>query len=142
MNTAIIAKVSIHIDAPVATVWKAVTDPGLVKQYFFNTDLVTNWKVGNPIYFRGEWDGQAYEDKGTVLAFEPQKMLQYDYLSSWSDKPDLPENYQTITYELTPKDNGTLLSITQNNVDSEAQKEHSEHNWEMVLGEMKKMLEA
>ena len=52
---------------------EAIIDPVKVKQYFFGTDLVTNWEVGKPIFFRGEWEGQAYEDKGTVLQFEPKK---------------------------------------------------------------------
>ncbi|MCB0628303.1 MAG: SRPBCC domain-containing protein [Saprospiraceae bacterium] len=142
MSKTITATVSIQLDAPVAKVWKAMTDPAEVKQYFFGTDLVTDWKVGSPIYFRGEWEGQAYEDKGTVLQFEPESMLQYDYFSSWSDLEDKPENYQTITYTVEPADNGTLLTITQTNLPGEDQKEHSEQNWAMLLGEMKKLVEA
>ena len=141
MNTDIIARINLQINAPVPAVWKALTDPAVVKQYFFGTDLVTDWQVGGPIFFRGEWEGQTYEDKGTVLQYEPQKMLQYDYYSSMSSKPDLPENYQTITYEVKPKDGGTLLIITQTNVPSEESKEHSEQNWLMVMGEMKKTVE-
>lgn len=135
-------RVSILLDAPASTVWKAVTDPVEVKKYFFGTDLVTEWQVGQPIYFRGEWEGQPYEDKGTVLAYEPEKMLQYDYYSSFSDKEDIPENYQTITYELEPQAGKTLLKITQTNVDSAEQKEHSEQNWDMVLQELKKLVEG
>ncbi|PHN04714.1 SRPBCC family protein [Flavilitoribacter nigricans] len=142
MSKEIIARTSILLDAPVATVWNAVTDPAEVKKYFFGTDLVTSWKVGEPIYFRGEWEGQAYEDKGTVLRYEPQKQLQYDYFSSFSDKEDLPENYQTITYEVEPRDGKTLLSITQTNVPTTEQKDHSEENWNMVLQELKKLVEG
>lgn len=142
MSKTITATVSMEFDVPVAKVWQAITDPALVKQYFFGTDLVTDWKVGNPIYFRGEWEGRAYEDKGTVLRFEPEKMLQYDYYSSWSELEDKPENYQIITYTVEPKDNGTLLTILQTNVPGEEQKEHSEQNWLMVLGEMKKLIES
>jgi uncharacterized protein YndB with AHSA1/START domain len=141
MSKTITATVSMEFDAPVAKVWQAITDPALVKQYFFGTDLVTDWKVGKPIYFRGEWEGQAYEDKGTVLQFEPEKMLQYDYFSSWSELEDKPENYQTITYTVEPKGDGTLLTIIQTNVPGEEQKEHSEQNWAMLLGEMKKLVE-
>jgi len=142
MSSPLVAKVNILLDAPPAKVWKAVTDPAEVKKYFFNTKLVTDWEVGKPIYFRGEWEGQAYEDKGTVLQFRPQKMLQYDYWSTFSGKEDVPENYQTITYELEPQGDGTLLTITQTNVPSEESKEHSEQNWGMVLAELKKLVES
>lgn len=142
MTKEITARVSIQLNAPIATVWKAITDPAEVKKYFFGTDLVTDWTVGQPIYFRGEWEGNPYEDKGTVLQFQPQKMLQYDYYSSFSEKEDIPENYQTITYELEPQNGGTLLKITQTNMGSEEQKQHSEQNWDMVLQEMKKLVEG
>lgn len=46
------------INAPLEKVWKALTEPEIVKQYFFGTDLVTDWKVGSPIIFQGEWEGQ------------------------------------------------------------------------------------
>lgn len=142
MSKEIIAKVSILLDAPVSTVWKAITDPAEVKKYFFGTDLVTDWEVGKPIYFRGEWEGTAYEDKGTVLDFQVEKMLKYDYYSSFSGKEDIPENYQTITYEVEPKNGQTELRITQTNVADEDSKEHSEQNWNMVLQELKKLVES
>ena len=142
MRKDIIAKVSIRLEAPVPVVWKAVTDPVEVKKYFFGTDLVTDWKVGEPIFFRGEWEGQAYEDKGTVRHFKPQKMLQYDYFSFFSGKEDVPENYQLITYELQPAGDHTLLTITQTNVASAEQQEHSEQNWNGVLAELKKLVEG
>lgn len=142
MSKAIQAETSILLDAPITKVWQAVTDPAEVKKYFFGTDLVTAWKVGEPIYFRGEWEGNAYEDKGTVLQYQPEKMLQYDYFSSMSGKEDLPENYQIITYELEARDHKTLLKITQDNVPSEESKEHSEQNWNMVLEELRKLVEA
>lgn len=142
MSKAIVAKVSILLDAPVSTVWKAVTDPAEVKKYFFGTDLVTEWKIGSPVYFRGEWDGKPYEDKGTVLDFQPEKMLKYDYYSSFSGKEDIPENYQIITYEIRPENDKTELTITQTNVATEDAKEHSEQNWNMVLQELKKLVES
>lgn len=134
-------RVEMLIHAPAAAVWKALTDPVEVKKYFFGTDLVTDWEVGQPIYFRGEWDGKAYEDKGTVLDYRPLEKLEYDYFSSLSGKEDKPENYQTISYTVEPKGGDTLLTITQANAGSVEQQEHSEQNWKMVMGEMKKLVE-
>lgn len=142
MSKEIVAQVSILLDAPISKVWQAITDPVEVKKYFFGTDLVTEWKVGRPIFFRGAWEGKAYEDKGTVLQFSPEKMLQYDYYSSFSGKKDIPENYQLITYQLETYKGGTRLRITQTNIGSEEQKEHSEQNWNMVLQELKKLVDA
>lgn len=136
------ATVTIEINAGAAEVWKALTDPAIVKQYFFGTNLVTDWKKGSPIYFRGEWDGKPYEDKGTILDIEPERFVTYNYWSSMSGTPDIPENYATIKYELTRKETKTELSIVQDGIASEEQQKHSEENWRLVMGGMKKLTEG
>ena len=140
-NTNIRAQVKMTIQAPIDTVWKALTDAAEVKKYFFGTDLYTTWEVGTPVLFKGEWEGKPYEDKGTVLHFAPNEKLSYDYYSGFSGLEDVPENYQTITYEVKATDNGTLLTITQSNVKDEETKAHSETNWQGVLNELKKLVE-
>jgi uncharacterized protein YndB with AHSA1/START domain len=87
-----VAKVSIQIKAPIKKVWDALTKPELVKQYFFGTDIDTDWKRGSPIFFRGSWDGKAYEDKGRILEVTPERHVAYSYWSSFSGTPDAPEN--------------------------------------------------
>ena len=52
-------------DAPAKNVWEALINPAMIKQYFFGTDVVSDWKVGNSIVWRGTWQGKEYEDKGT-----------------------------------------------------------------------------
>ena len=90
--------------------------------------------------FKGEWEGKPYEDKGTVLEFEPEKLLRYSYWSNFSGEPDILENYHIVSYILKKGDVKTLLTITQSCKTEEA-REHSEKNWKMVLDTMKKMLE-
>lgn len=136
------AKVQRTIHAPINKVWDGLTLPELVKQYFFGTQLVTTWQPGTPIYFRGEWEGKPYEDKGTVLKFEPGKMLEYDYFSSWSDLEERPENYQTIIYRVKSKGNSTVLIITQSNIDTLEKKVHSIQSWGMLTKELKKLMES
>lgn len=138
----ILLETRISIAAPAEKVWTALTNPALVKQYFFGTELVTTWQIGSPIFFRGNWEGQAYEDKGIVLAYDPLKLIRYNYLSSWSNLEDLPENYANISYTLHEEDDTTTIVVTQDRIESEEALAHSEQNWQMVFGAMKEMLEA
>ncbi len=138
---AITLETSLTITAPIEKVWAAITSPAMVKQYFFGTELDTDWQVGSPIYFRGEWEGKTYEDKGTILAFEPHKVLRYNYLSSWSNLPDLPENYANISYAVHQVDEKTILTITQDGFEDEEKRAHSAQNWQMIFGGMKDLLE-
>lgn len=139
--TNITCTVSLEIKASKSKVWAALTKPEIVKQYFFGTNLVTDWKVGSKILFKGEWEGKPYEDKGTVLQFEPEKILKYDYWSNFSGQPDVPENYQTITYQVKEEKDKITLTIIQENCRSEEVRAHSESNWRSVMGGMKDMLE-
>ena len=41
--------VSLTFNAPQAEVWKGLTDPEIVKQYFFGTNVKSDWKKGSPI---------------------------------------------------------------------------------------------
>lgn len=129
------------IRAPRERVWQALTDPALIKQYFFGTNLETTWKVGSPLTFRGEWEGKSYEDRGTVLGFEPTSSLSYNYWSSFSGTPDTPETRQIVRYDLTEEAGGVRLTVTQSNVDTQERADHSAKNWETVFGGLKKLLE-
>ena len=141
MNKKLTATATVTIDAPVERVWAALTKPDIIKRYFFGTDTHTDWKVGGPIQFTGEFNGKSYKDKGTVLAFEPHRFIQYEYWSSLSGLEDKPENYLTISYYLTSLESKTPLDITQENVRDEATKNHSEENWRQVLANLKRVVE-
>jgi len=129
------------VNAPVEKVWEALTNPLIVKQYFFGSNLETDWVVGNPIYFKGEYNGMSYQDKGIVLEFEPLHKLSFSYLSNWSGLPDKPENYLFVQYEVFDLKNLTKLVITQSNYD-ETRAKHSASNWENVIDGLKKILNS
>jgi uncharacterized protein YndB with AHSA1/START domain len=132
---------TLSIKAPVSKVWEALTSPEWIKQYLFGTKVTSDWKAGSPIRFTGTWGGKEYEDKGTILKFEKGKVFQYSYWSSFSSTPDIPENYAVLTFELSSHGDSTELSLTQDNIASETELEHSGKNWEGVLGTMKKLIE-
>jgi uncharacterized protein YndB with AHSA1/START domain len=135
-------KTTITFDEPIEKVWKGLTDPELVKQYFFGTTLTADWRVGGRITFSGEWDGKTYEDGGTILELNEPKLLKYSYWSSMAGTEDKPENYNNVTYALDEKDNVTTLVITQDGVKNEQAKEHSEGNWQSIFGAMKDLLKT
>jgi uncharacterized protein YndB with AHSA1/START domain len=141
-NEGYIAKASTTIDAPIAKVWDAISNPDIIKQFMFGTDTVSEWKEGSPITWRGTWEGKPYEDKGVILTIEPERMLQYSHYSPLSGEPDVPENYHTLTYELTSKGDQTLVTLAQDNNASEEEAAHSQKMWDMMLASMKKVVEG
>lgn len=141
MKQDIVCKVSLDIKASISSVWDALINPEKIAKYFFGTKAISDWKVGSSLTFSGEWEGKAYEDKGTILQMEKEKIFKYDYWSNFSGQPDAPENYQTITYALMEDRANTVLTVTQDNCKTEESRAHSEKNWNMLLGSMKEMLE-
>jgi uncharacterized protein YndB with AHSA1/START domain len=141
MSKTAIAKASATINAPASKVWDALTKPEQIKQYMFGTQVTTDWKVGSPITYKGEWKGKAYEDKGKVLEIEPRKRLISTFWSALAGLPDSPENYKTVGYELTPEGDRTKLTITQDNNASQDEAKEAEKNWRTVLDGIKKLLE-
>jgi uncharacterized protein YndB with AHSA1/START domain len=141
MTKKLIARSEITIHAPASRVWDALTDPKLIKQYLFGTQVVSDWKVGSPLVFKGKWKGRTYKDKGKILQMEPKKLLQYTFWSSLSGVPDIPENYYKVSFRLSHANGRTLLSVSQNGVATEKERVESRKNWAMVLHTMKELLE-
>lgn len=90
-----------------------MTEPGYVKQWQYGSALNTDWRVGSPIRFSSEWEGQHYEQWGTVLAVEEPRRLVYSLFAPRPGLEDRPENYFTMSYELTEDGSGTLLAVVQ-----------------------------
>ena len=141
MEQKLVSKSSTIINAPVNKVWEALTNPSLIKQYLFGTNTITDWKKGSPITYEGEWEGQAYKDKGKIVDIIPEKLLHTTYWSSMSGKEDRPENYNNVLYEVEEQNGGTLVTISQDNIKDEKELEHMNQNWGIVLDSMKKLLE-
>lgn len=142
MTTNYTAHAATDIKASPTRVWEGLTTPELVRQYFFGAEIISDWKVDSPLVYRGEWQGQSYEDRGEIQAIEPGKLLRTTYFSPLSGQEDLPENYMLITYELTETPDGTRLAVTQENCRSEQARDESEKNWKTVLGNLKQLLES
>ena len=55
MSKGFIAKASIIIESAVVQVWDALTNPAVIRQYMFGTNVVSDWEEGSPIVWKGEW---------------------------------------------------------------------------------------
>jgi uncharacterized protein YndB with AHSA1/START domain len=142
MNKTLTAKATITINAPASKVWEAITNPKLIKQYLFGAEVITDWKEGSQIIYKGTYEGKAYEDKGNVLIVEPKKLLIITHWSPLSGSPDSPEYYHKVSYELAAENTYTRLTITQDNNPTKKEQEQNANSWKMVLDGIKKLLEG
>src|SRR5262245_41936905 len=133
---------TVTIAAAIDDVWKALTTPSAIEQWFFGVRTETDWQPGNSIVHTGEWQGKPYQDKGTILQIEPPTLLVHTHCSPLSGVPDEPKNYEEIRWELAEHGDLTQLTLRESNLPSEDAKEVSDQAWMAVLGNLKQLLES
>ena len=136
-----VATAECEIDAPPDKVWRALTEPELIKKYMFGSEVKTDWQPGSPITWKGEFEGREYGDKGEIIAVEPGQRLEVTHFSPLTGQEDRPENYHRVRYELQQTTGGTSVRLTQDNSSSAEEAEHSAANWQMMLDGLKNVVE-
>jgi uncharacterized protein YndB with AHSA1/START domain len=138
----IVATASVTVDATPAEVWRALVDSATVEKYMFGAKVASDWREGSPITWSGEWQGRRYEDKGTVLEAKPERRLRYTHFSPLSGLADLPENYHTVTIELSGDGPRTRVRLTQDRCPTEQARTEYEKNWSAMLATLKEVVEG
>jgi uncharacterized protein YndB with AHSA1/START domain len=142
MSELIIRK-TVAVAAPVEVLWKVLTDAEFIPQYMFGCNAETDWKPGSPLLWRGAADGKVYV-KGEVVAIDPPRHLVYTIFDPNSTTPDVPENYLTMTYQLSANgDGGSTLEIIQGDyakvADGQRRYEHSLEGDDSILDGIRKL---
>jgi len=132
---------SIEINTTVDKLWSAITDREMIKQYFYGTEVTTDWEKGSPITFTGTWQGTTYEDKGFILEIEKEKIIRHSYWSSFWGPAYNPDETSIITYELKKNNDHTVLILTQEGFKDEQSRDHSIGSWNGILNNLKNLLE-
>ncbi|MFB6726431.1 SRPBCC domain-containing protein [Kribbella sp. NPDC056345] len=129
-----LARAEIDIEATPEQVWAVLTDPEQLKELWFGAEVETDWVVGSPITWTGEWEGKPFQDKGQVLEVDPGRLLRFTHFSPLTGQDDVPENYHTLTWELSA---ATHLVLTQDNNASAEEAEHATGMWNQLLAKAK-----
>ena len=113
---------TIEINAAPAIIWEALTQPTLMRQWMgepeMGIEVHTDWQVNSPILISG-FHHVKFENKGIVLRYDINSVLEYSHFSSVSRLVDIPENYSIIRFVLTPIENYTILTLTIDNFPTE-----------------------
>ncbi|MDR6972634.1 SRPBCC family protein [Leifsonia shinshuensis] len=139
-----VARAEIDVEAPRRTVWRVLTSNGAHPEIMFGAEVVSDWRLGSRIVWRGEWQGQSFEDHGRVIELEdlqePWRIV-LTHFSPLSGLPDEPENYHTLRFELDEIPGGTRITLDQDNNPTREAAEHSRANWAKMLEGVKAVAE-
>src|SRR5512139_2320864 len=97
------ARSTATIDAKPGRIWDAIMDPELVSEAFFGAKVDTDWRVGSPITWTGEWQGKPFHDTGEIKRVEPPRQLVFTHYE------------HVVTFDLKPANSSTEVTITQTN---------------------------
>ena len=140
----------IEIKAPASTVWDALTNPEMTKQYMFGCETISDWEIGSSLLWQGEYEGKKMVFvKGHIVDLVPNQLLSYTVIDPNGSIPDLPENYLTVSYELVQKDGYTLFTVTQGDYNTVAEgarrfeeSSNGGEGWNPILKAIKALIEA
>ncbi len=144
MANELVIKRSIDIKAPASKVWETLTDPEHTKKYMFGCEVISDWKIGSPIEWKGASDGVVYV-KGKLLALDEEKLFKFTVFDPNSGIDDVPSNYTTVSMVLTPGDGLTTLSVMQGDfsgmINGESRFIDAETGWDLALPKLKEAAE-
>ena len=120
------------------TLWDALTNSEVTKQYFFGESIVSDWKKGSSNHSLGS--GGSRDVEGTVLEVAAPRRLVLTWQVLYD--PDLRDEQSRVTYEIDQR--GDICKLTVRHELERAPKtaSHVANGWGIVLAGLKTRLET
>jgi uncharacterized protein YndB with AHSA1/START domain len=129
-----------YIKATPQEVWNAITSPEFMKQYWFGSYVVSDFKAGSSWKLMRE-NGEL-TDSGEIVESDPPKRLVIQWRNEW--KPELKaEGNSRCTFDIEPIASVTKLTVT-HAMDKEGSKLIGavSGGWPKILSNLKSLLET
>ena len=130
-------------NAPIAVVWRAITDKEQMRQWFFETMTDFKPEPGFETHFNVRSDDRDFQHMWKVTEVVPEKRIAYDWRYG-----GYPGN-STVVWELSETPNGTQLSLTHEELEPFPQddpvfsRESGQAGWDYLIHEsLKAFLEG
>lgn len=117
--------------------WNALTDGEMTRQYYFETRVQSDWKVGSAYQYVKDDGFQMI--KGEIIEINPPHKLVMTFHVLWST-PERAALKSLVTFEIEPRDNICKLTLT--HADLEAQATGIKEGWAEILSGLKTLLET
>ncbi|ARQ01378.1 SRPBCC family protein [Pseudorhodoplanes sinuspersici] len=128
-----------YIQTTPETLWNALLDPEMTKDYWGRHRNVSDWKTGSA------WRHEDYDDAnnvrvvGTVLESNPPHRLVLSWASP--EKGDDPAKQSRVTFDIEPYMGEVRLTVTHEDLDNEMLRRVS-GGWPAILSSLKTLLET
>ena len=143
MKKSQISEKKVLINIPPKDLWAVLTESKFTRVYMFNCSVNSDWKIGSPITWKGNYQGYDAYQKGEILDIKPFELLKYSTFDPNFGLADKAENYIHVSYLLNESNGKTELTIINETFDGDEQRmEHIMQGWNMVIGKIKEVAES
>jgi uncharacterized protein YndB with AHSA1/START domain len=128
-----------YIETTSDKLWQALTDSAFSRQYWFGTELRTDWKVGSP--FALVMNGTT-SDVGEILEYDPPRRLSYTFQHVLKEE-FRNERPTKVVFTLEPHGKFVKLTLTHEGFDGAPELLNAISNgWPAILSSLKSLLET
>jgi uncharacterized protein YndB with AHSA1/START domain len=128
-----------YIETTPEKLWEALTNSEFSKRYWWDTSVVSDWKVGSP--FALVLNGQT-TDVGEILEAEPPRRLSYTFHHILNEAAR-NERPSRVTFVLEPFGRLTKLTLThQDFAEGSVIIDGISKGWPAILSSLKSLLET
>jgi uncharacterized protein YndB with AHSA1/START domain len=129
-----------YIRTTPAQLWKALTDPQIIRQYRFGTAVECDWKKGSS--WKMTHPDRGLLDTGEILEIDPPRRMVIRWQNEW-DLEFKTEGPSRCTIELESEDHSVKLTVTHeiDRPDSPFITAVSD-GWPRILSNLKSLLET
>jgi uncharacterized protein YndB with AHSA1/START domain len=113
-----------------------------IAQWMGGARVESTWQAGSVISFTGTLQGHPYQDRGTVLACDPERLLRYNHWSALSRRDDSEKARTVITLTLTPEGEETNLQVRHDKLRGKAALGHASFFWRNALNDVNHVAES
>ncbi|MDP5276001.1 SRPBCC family protein [Chengkuizengella axinellae] len=134
-----------YIDATPEEVWHTLVSPEGTRKSFFGCVINSTFKVGDPYEYVGPGNegDETVQVYGTILFYEPHKVLSYTEHPGPSYQVKHKELESRVTFTLEPVGGCTKLTLENDQwTENHPAYENSKKHWWMMLSNIKTVTET
>jgi uncharacterized protein YndB with AHSA1/START domain len=119
--------------------WRAITDPADTRQYYFGTEVKSDWKTGSKLVYLDH--GEVSLDC-KIIEIDPAHRLVHSFVALYA--PEMAaEKPSRVTWEIEKMGEACRLTLVHDEFEGETATYHSvEHGWSQILSGLKTLLET
>lgn len=124
--------------------WEALTTSEFTEKYWFGRRIQSSWIEGEPVTFLDENSNVA--DEGTLITFEPYRLLSYTFL--WVEDQTERLRSPKVTFTLQPMGSTIKLTLKHEDLlpsdfyDESAGFQGINNGWPAIISNLKSLLET